>query len=506
MCGNGDGVPENVSEALGMAEAALDFLNGPALDSVDPAALGEILRALSGIGTKHSAAWNAYLSRFDACDAHDADGYQTSAAWLANQTQTKLSAARGQVKQMRQLTARPHLDQAMAAGLLSLSWAREIITWTRPLPPETRAGVDASLLHAIAHGADLDDLRMLVAMAIEKWKSQQPDPDDPDDGFSDRGLILDSTFGGAGCLRGDLTPECTAALQAVLDAFGKHQGPEDDRSQGQRLHDGLQEACELLVRAKMAPDRAGADTRIDAVISLAELLSIPGASAIEDAWLAGGAAAGHHVYLTGPAAEAISCDALISPVVTGSADWSAITQIIELIAGALGSHRNAPEADTPANGNERTLGLAVQEWEALQHAVAKLSIGFVSGPRGLASTLRTGLLDHPYSSRSLPLDVGFSQSIPDAIRRSVIRRDQKCRWPGGCDRRPAQCDVHHVRHKKHGGPTSVDSCLLLCQYHHDICIHRRGWEIELLPDGEARATGPQGQVLRSHAPPTTRAA
>jgi len=485
-----------------MAEAALDFLNGPARDEIDPAALSEILLTLSGIGAKYSAAWNACLSRFDANDCHDSEGYPTSASWLAHKTQTTFPAARGQVKQMRQVTARPALDEAMAAGLLSLSWAREIIGLTKPLPPEMRDGIDTLLLDAMARGADLDDLRMLIRTAIETWKSQQPDPDEPDDGFADRGLTLDPTYGGAGHMRGDLTAECTAALQAVLDALGKKQGTEDDRTQAQRYHDALQEACELLIRAKMTPDRAGADTRIDAVVSLAELLGLPGATAIEDAWLAAGAAAGHHVFLSGTAAETISCDALITPVVTGGADWNVITEIIEVVAGALTGHR---PAGTTENPSVPPLGLSPEEWEALQHAVAKLSIGFVSGPGGLASALRTGLLGHPCNSRSLPLDVGFAQSIPDAIRRAVIRRDQRCRWPG-CDRRPAQSDVHHVKHKKDGGPTSVDSCVTLCQYHHDICVHRWGWAIDLLPDGEVRVTSPDGRVLRSHPPPPARAA
>ena len=45
---------------------------------------------------------------------------------------------------------------------------------------------------------------------------------------------------------------------------------------------------------------------------------------------------------------------------------------------------------------------------------------------------------------------------------------------------------------------------MLCQYHHDICIHRLGWEFELLPDGSTRATSPDKQtVLRSHGPPPT---
>jgi hypothetical protein len=44
--------------------------------------------------------------------------------------------------------------------------------------------------------------------------------------------------------------------------------------------------------------------------------------------------------------------------------------------------------------------------------------------------------------------------------------------------------------------------MVACQYHHDICIHRWGWEIERLPDGSLRATGPQGQIIQSHPPPT----
>jgi hypothetical protein len=43
--------------------------------------------------------------------------------------------------------------------------------------------------------------------------------------------------------------------------------------------------------------------------------------------------------------------------------------------------------------------------------------------------------------------------------------------------------------------------VLLCQYHHDVCIHRRGWRLVLHPDATTTAYGPDGQVIHSHGPP-----
>jgi hypothetical protein len=56
----------------------------------------------------------------------------------------------------------------------------------------------------------------------------------------------------------------------------------------------------------------------------------------------------------------------------------------------------------------------------------------------------SGLLHAPYNGKSVPIDVGCSENIPEPIRRAVILRDKKCAWAGGCDKRPAACDVHHI--------------------------------------------------------------
>jgi HNH endonuclease len=63
-------------------------------------------------------------------------------------------------------------------------------------------------------------------------------------------------------------------------------------------------------------------------------------------------------------------------------------------------------------------------------------------------------------------------------------------------------EVHHVKHKAHGGPTSLKDCVLLCSFHHQVVIHRWGWTLVLNPDGTTTAWNPDlTKVLHSHGPP-----
>ena len=153
---------------------------------------------------------------------------------------------------MRRFSERPLLRDALAAGDISKSWAATIEEWTRKLPEAMREETDKILLQAIAAGADQDDLATIAGLAIEKWRQQRPDEDD-EDRFNDRFVRFGTTFAGAGVIRGDLTPECAAAVTAVFDALGKKRGKEDRRTQDQRYHDALQEACKLLIRARHGP-------------------------------------------------------------------------------------------------------------------------------------------------------------------------------------------------------------------------------------------------------------
>lgn len=77
------------------------------------------------------------------------------------------------------------------------------------------------------------------------------------------------------------------------------------------------------------------------------------------------------------------------------------------------------------------------------------------------------------------------------------------RFTGGCNQPASAYEVHHVRHKQNGGKTSARECVLLCWFHHQVVIHRRGcWTLVLNPDGSTSAWSPdRTKVLHSHSPP-----
>src|SRR5215472_4047447 len=156
MCTDGGQPPGSIAEALRVAHAGLDYLNSPVASELHAAACGPVLAALGELQAKVTAAHAAVLRRFDAADAHDADGYGTSAAWLAAMTQLAPKDARAAVRRMRQLTEHPGLEEALARGGISASWAAEIIELTRKLPATLRTGTDQILLDAAAGGATLE--------------------------------------------------------------------------------------------------------------------------------------------------------------------------------------------------------------------------------------------------------------------------------------------------------------------------------------------------------------
>jgi hypothetical protein len=326
--------------------------------------------------------------------------------------------------------------------------------------------------------------------------------------------MVETTFGGAGVISGDLTSECAAVVTAVLESLGAPAGAEDTRTKEQRYHDGLQEAMRRLVAAGLLPERAGQPVKVWAHVSLAELRSLDDESVLAGQWVgemaarwaARRAAAGEGAggdggaWLEGKAAKAMACDAVITPIVTGDIDPGALDDLVRLCVeldridhGTAPADDNGPADAQPEGSPSR---------EAIRQAIIGKAVDLLSGPGGLAGFLRTRQLGARLAGPSLPLDIGFSKTIPPGIRNAVILRDRRCRWPGGCHQPASTCQVHHVKHLAHGGPTSLTDCVLLCSYHHQIVIHRWGWTLVLNPDGTTTAWNPdRTKILHSHSPP-----
>jgi hypothetical protein len=129
---------------------------------------------------------------------------------------------------------------------VSESIARTVCEWTGKLPKDCRDAADAILITAARAGATLADLAGLAGQIYAKSRPQDPD-DGPGDGFDERSVRLATTFGGAGVITGDLTPQCAALVAAVLDALSAPAGAGDTRTHEQRYHDALQDATALIV-------------------------------------------------------------------------------------------------------------------------------------------------------------------------------------------------------------------------------------------------------------------
>src|SRR6516225_377953 len=446
------------ADAAGMLDASLDHLAATDWASLGTAAHAEMLARLQRAQAKLTAVNAAVLAAFTAQCGYEPDGHRSARAWLINKTGVSKGAAGAAVGWQKRLGRHRKIAAVMAAGDISESWAREIAGWTDKLPAEKRDEADAILLDAAAQGLPLEDIAVLARKIDEAWKAQHPNPDDwngddgDEDGFGDRYLRLGTTLGGAGKLDGDLAAGCAAALQAVFDSLGKHLGPEDHRSIEQRQHDALAEALHRLIKADLLPESAGQATMAQVLIGFADLRRRDGSSALEREWIA--SRVGQSGWLTGASAEAEACDALIAPTVTGSVDWQALDQMTEVLIDAHGLDHREPCGCTCGGCTcQPPAPLTFEEKARLRRTMLALAADAMSGPDGLAAYLRTRQLGVPFNGKSLPLDVGKVKGIPDHLRRLVILRDRHCAWPGGCDKPPAGCQVHHIVHRAHGGKT-----------------------------------------------------
>jgi hypothetical protein len=543
----------SASEALAVLKSAMSYLVAADPTEMVTEEQARCLIVLEQVDAIETAARASILAAFTAAQGYTHDGQHSTRSWLINQTCITAGAAVGHTAWPRRGHAHPRVMAALADGGISVSFALLICAWTDQLPEDCRDEADKILVSAARSGLGRRDL---TALFREMYDNAPPaasgqDGGNPDEVLEDRSVRLETTYQGAGVLRGDLTPACAAVVATVLESLSAPAGAEDTRTHGQRYHDALAEAFRRLVAAGLLPERAGQPAKVWAHISLADLILLDADSALQDEWIAGvrarwavaraarSAGGGDGAaWLDGAEAEGFACNASITPVVTGDVNPDVLDDLVRLCVELAGHGHGRCGADPAGTQDEQTgtdrddeqtgsgdgetgvdpgddqtapnrskagigpVPLTERAREALEQAIIGKAVDLLSGPGGLASFLRHRQLGARLGGPSLPLDVGYSKDIPAGIRNAVRLRDQHCRWAGGCNQPAAACEVHHVRHKADGGQTSLRNCILLCFYHHQVMIHRMGWILVLNPDGTTSAWNrDKTKVLYSHSPP-----
>ena len=509
-------VPAGGAEILDKLQVLVGDLADLDAASLPAGALAQLLLGMEQADAVWAVAWARLLAAFDAKDGHQGDGQKTLRTWLVHMARV----TRAQAAQYKAVQALNRDHEPLLAGLrtraVTKSVALQLAKWTQQIPAEYRGQAEEILVAAARAGADLRALAQICAEI--RSRTVPPDPDGRDPAL-DRALFLDTTLDGAGVLRGDLTPECAAMVQAVLDALSAPGGAGDLRTRPQRYHDALAEAMRRLLASGLLPQRAGQPVKALVHMSFADLCELDVDSRLQDAWIAGyrarwaaqRAAASVSTgdggaWLEGDAARTIACDAMLVPVVTADLDPGAVEVLIGLCvqydrlrrhAAAGPDEHPAPAAEaagdstaTPAGSDHSPAAQAgqaartAQVLAMLKHQILAAVLQIVSGPGGVASFLRRNLLGKGLNGPSLPLDIGQTDDIPVHLRRLVALRDQRCQFPGGCTQPAASCEPHHVVHRQDGGHTSLADLKLYCWWHHHVVLHQMGWQLA----GSSRST------------------
>ena len=503
----------NETEALEAAMSAVKFLAEADATQRPASVTANLLRTLEKLDAAEAVARGKLLWYFDLERGFEGEGYGGTRNFIRYDTRVTLGQAKAHTALMRFREVHPPFQQALLDGHLSLSVAKRVGQLTRKIDDDAaRTWVDEHIVAAAMIGASEHDLMIIAGAAVERLAP--PDPDKP---FKDRYLTLETTFEGAGVLRGDLTPECAAMLGAVLARLALKQGTADGRSQMERNHDALEEMCRRLLGADLLPKVNGHAVMANVHIWLGDLLNLDDGSVLQQMWTERYAAkwAAKRIsaaegmgdggaWIAGPAARRVACDAVLFPIVVGDPDLDAVDDLLRIavdLDGYLHGHSDdipaAAGADDAA-GTDR-MGEAVRDPEragaviALMEDLIDAAVRMMSGEPGLAAFLRRGLLGPlGLGGPSLPLDVGDTSTVPWWIRQAVHIRDGRCQAPTGCDQPGRDCHGHHIVPREEHGPTSLRNIGDYCKFHHLTWIHKWGYQLRLRGDGTWEAVSPDG--------------
>ena len=157
LAGQIPAAPSNAADAVAMVQAGLGWLATTDVASLTTIEQADCLRGLERASSMHTAAQSQVLSAFCA----QAGVLRRRAGLAADVVEVADPGDRRRGLRSRCAggqaagAAHPAVGDALAAGEISESWARQICDWTDKLPEDVRGDADVILLAAAAGGADL---------------------------------------------------------------------------------------------------------------------------------------------------------------------------------------------------------------------------------------------------------------------------------------------------------------------------------------------------------------
>lgn len=343
---------------------------------------------------------------------------------LAASGQESVRQVRNQVFQASILSSRPRVQEAAAAGRITLGQARAIRDLVEELPSrlseDQRNKAEGFLLRA-ADRLPAERLRGLTDAVLDEVAPQERDTAEQRQAKLE---LRDKRAQARRCLRFGTAEDGSIEFRGSLPVI-----------EGARLK-GLVEsvAARSYRAAKDTADRTALAATPDQRLADALVQVVAAAESGDGAQGSGDGAAGRSMPM-------------------GPAQITVLVREQDLLDRALGT------------------GLLADGTQITTSELRRLACDAAFLPVVLGGT-------------SEILDLGRSRRLASpALRRAVGLRDGHCAFPG-CEVPLHRCDLHHVRPWQSGGPTCLDNLVALCVRHHQLCEPAPS---EMDGDGYARA-------------------
>jgi hypothetical protein len=192
---------------------------------------------------------------------HLVNGNITAASWIARTCNMSVHSAADRLCVGAQLEDLPKIKAALASGEIGyqsvaiLSHLRDKLGEKRDLFDEEEM-LDLARQHSVFHLRRLCDVARHVA-----------DPDgffnEAEESYLRRGLHVSQMSDGMYKVDGVLDPVTGASLKTASETLAKRQGPEDERTHSQRMHDALGEMVNHALGQGTLPRRHGVKPHIN---------------------------------------------------------------------------------------------------------------------------------------------------------------------------------------------------------------------------------------------------